>query len=138
MKLKFRTWNTFTKSFYPDFVFVSHFGQEYIHDKENLHVYDEFDPINPCIGLKIQVYAGFDDINGKEIFEGDIVEYKVWHREYNRTEDSRDVVEFKNGAFYPRPLQEYDSKFDGINFRIFDLKVIGNIKENPELDPRDV
>ena len=65
-------------------------------------------------------FTGIHDKNGKEIYEGDILE----------NQKERSVVYFEDGCFYV--------KFKDCRYRIggFDrnyIRVIGNIHENPEL-----
>jgi len=68
-------------------------------------------------------YTGLKDKNGKEIYEGDIV--NSWYEEYNTggigSEFKKHIVEFKMGAF-TNCINTYKP-----------IEVIGNIYENPEL-----
>ena len=72
--------------------------------------------------------TGLKDKNGKEIFEGDIVDYKgreavvKWHGSY-----ASFIYRFVDG------LQERVSKWDPLFLACYNFEVIGNIYENPEL-----
>ena len=77
--------------------------------------------------LIIEPYTGLKDKNGKEVYEGDIVEYTTCY--YGNEKRHRKVVE----------REEWDSDDFGQphNIGYFNLseymEVIGNIHENPEL-----
>jgi uncharacterized phage protein (TIGR01671 family) len=83
-------------------------------------------------------YTGLKDKNGKEIYEGDIVEWKMgdWRDAIGVTVKDEDLVcrvEWKDDhtGFYP--FVE-DEGYDGvIMFSVDKCEVIGNIHENPEL-----
>lgn len=94
----------------------------------------------------IMQYTGLNDLNGTEVYEGDIVEQPtVMGRIY------RYVVEWDNGKgetlgnqlgwilrdhWHTMPLEAYLSPYDDPNKEEYCLdKVIGNIYQNPELSP---
>lgn len=78
------------------------------------------------IGIEVMQYTGFKDMDGKEIYEGDIIEVDngdggiytrcIW-------EPGRCVLEDKAGGQWTRQLYNYPVR----------LKIIGNIYENPDL-----
>ena len=74
-------------------------------------------------------YTGLKDKNGKRIFEGDIA--KVLQGK------DKDIayVGFENGAFmlYPKTGNIYERTLWEYWYNDWDVEVIGNITENPEL-----
>lgn len=80
---------------------------------------------------KIMQYTGLKDSNGKEIFEGDILEA---HQTING--QSRFVIKNCIGEFDLRYAYDLDRKYE-YNIKSFleidELEIIGNIYENTEL-----
>jgi uncharacterized phage protein (TIGR01671 family) len=82
------------------------------------------------MAFPVNQYTGLKDKNGKEIYEGDVLEYR----------DGTDYAHFKiywnekDARFYDTRIEDGDSQtgYDGFNF-FTDCKIIGNIHENPEL-----
>ena len=73
---------------------------------------------------ELMQYTGLKDKNGKEIYEGDVVEREDYYGDEKRK--FREQVEFGGGAF--NPISEISSE---------EFKVLGNIYENPELLKRN-
>lgn len=87
-------------------------------------------------------FTGLLDKNGKEIYEGDIVECVSWNEYFTNPETGEVMqpfrrkmcVDFRNGAFkmvekMPEPMKDnvWDIIYNG------DIETIGNIHDNPEL-----
>lgn len=77
--------------------------------------------------IELMQSTGLKDKNGKEIFEGDIVDYKgreavvKWHGSY-----ASFIYRFVDG------LKERVSEWDPLFLACYHFEVIGNIYENPE------
>ena len=84
---------------------------------------------------ELLMFTGLKDIHGKEIYEGDIVKYRT--QEGSRIIDSDydewiSEVIYGEGVFYPRYL-EITHRDSYYNFKVYNLEVIGNKFEHPEL-----
>jgi len=134
-EIKFRAWHKKQKKMV--IVLAITFSTNYLH-----YAYDNTWNLkygksywSDISNFEIMQFTGLYDIHGKEIYEGDIVRYKVAtgvDRQEKRFDYKIGFVEFRDGAFYPRPLEDTcgDIWYD---FYVWDLEVIGNIYENPEL-----
>lgn len=127
--IKFRAWDVKNKlmiydimcGFYkPAIDLESHFEASYADHKMkskrylagNMEWFDDFFPVMQYTGLK--------DKNGKEIWEGDVVNYN----------GSKDVVKWEEN------WGDVECSFSGYSFRCIDpkyIEVIGNIYEHAEL-----
>ena len=75
-------------------------------------------------------YTGMNDINGRKIFEGDIVHCKA------RIDHANMFVTFEDGKFVMVLCEEFTTHKRGLGhyeIECFDKEVIGNIYDNPEL-----
>jgi uncharacterized phage protein (TIGR01671 family) len=123
-EIKFRAWDTKTK----------HMSHEQINPFDGDYLI-EFEHINLDRSSKDLIwmqYIGLKDKNGKEIYEGDIVN--------NVTYTFNGVVFFDNGSFWVRECLShvdeglYDDREKETRWSInLDWEVVGNIYETPEL-----
>lgn len=118
-EIKFRAWNI---------------DEQYMHSNIEDGIYcdpDEvlgFDSILGLASYKVMQYTGLSDMNGKEIYEGDILKGGILHLTGGRkisNEDVATMVTYQDGMF----------KLGGVSLLSFHRRaeVIGNIYENPDL-----
>lgn len=129
-KIKFRAWNEVSEKMlnWNDFLDTN---------MKNTFIAPE------STGLILMQYTGLHDENGKEIYEGDIIEfsYDVFTGNFD-TKVGRGTIEFIDGAFYIKPFEIEGRKVKDTDneewFLLYTvntdtLEVIGNIYDNPEL-----
>lgn len=115
--IKFRTWDTHHKEMLYDVMVV---GDDcYVRDDEL-----DFVLVSPY-KQEVMQFTGLTDKNGKEIYEGDIIQYgnDTGRVEYQKKWASFQVISKGQNT----PLQA----FNGGNARL--AEIVGNINENPEL-----
>lgn len=122
-ELKFRIWGKTEKEYirYP-FAWLSIFDSP-----DGLEIEDNED-------LVIEQYTGLKDKNGKEIYEGDIVEINGWWNAAGPAGYSENLcaVKWDEEITGFVPFNDYDCDC-GVYHHAKDCEVIGNIHENPEL-----
>lgn len=94
------------------------------------HCIYEVDPETVC------QYTGLKDMNGKKIFEGDILKHESIFAFLSERKATCYKVIFKNGAFqYAGITQDYSFAFDDSEFYLdlTECEIIGNVFDNPEL-----
>ena len=128
-EIKFRVWDkehkrmlnieTLALRFSPKGVLTSiyTYGPDFSNDPEIIG--DDEPDLDSVI---LEQFTGLDDINGKPIYEGDIVQvYRDWI----------DIVEFRNGSFgLAASMNHSFISFNNLNG---EAEVIGNVHDNPEL-----
>ena len=78
-------------------------------------------------------YTGLKDINGREIYEGDIVEFIRSGEKYISQIYYKELKGFHFKFKYNNDNYEYDFGIRNLKISHRNTKVIGNIYENPEL-----
>ncbi len=81
----------------------------------------------------IMQFTGIKDKNGKEIYEGDVIEATEALFGERAHIKSKAVVRFEDGAFKVASVNLSIVAITETNGLSFDPEIIGNIYENPEL-----
>ena len=123
-EIKFRAWDKTSKHMIMDYVHVGLYGELYTTCFHSSAYSD-----SGCPDLVLMQYTGLKDKNGKEIYEGDIIQtiscdgiklskFQVkWNNDFNKWEKIR-----QDGEIYDMDKISEENKI-----------TIGNIYENPEL-----
>lgn len=129
--LKFRVWDKILKCFLFDHrntgLFFSRHQDITLGDLAVSYFITNSDSV-------VQQFIGLKDKDGKEIYEGDILEQDVFQTCTTLTES----VIFEDGAFrispnYPNTYYRSNLNLDAVLIRAYNYKIIGNIFENPDL-----
>jgi uncharacterized phage protein (TIGR01671 family) len=133
--IKFRAWNSAEDRMYHDVGVNPHAEWYFVFDK-NGAIQDVYGSMPT-----LMQFTGLTDKNGKEIYEGDIVNVTI-HALVTST--IKATVDFDKGCWGVKPLEDpllvanavgKFKSFDGCDTTIL-VEVIGNIYENAELLPR--
>jgi uncharacterized phage protein (TIGR01671 family) len=112
-KLKFCAWNDENICISPDYI-------------DRLGIARWSENSIPTSTKEVEQYIGFNDTDGKEIYEGDIVAVKYVCEDTLIT--GRIIFENNGASYY------VDDDMDLYELDFYEeIKVIGNIHENPEL-----
>ena len=122
-EIKFRAWSTRTKKMFPEVASVDTDSTEH----------EKLKTINTSIkeaqqsGLILMQYTGLKDSNGKEIYEGDIIEFTTLGGNTMVYE-----VRWKNRGFNLKHMPQF-SPNRMTEHNQSEIEVIGNIYENSDL-----
>lgn len=122
---KFRAWagGSLCRMYQPDEVMVGN---------GDIWIVDEDSAAGDWIvnnDLELMQSTGLFDKNGKEIFEGDVVQFEDCYTESDFLYINKGIVEWSQGSFTVtnRDSVEMEDLLDG---EILDVTIIGNIHEN--------
>ncbi len=124
---KFRALDRLTGKMFPVGIIDYSIQSVYIEEPNGMYCERDFDEV------ELMQPTGLKDVRGKEIYEGDIINYKYGRHtstqfviKYDEFQATFVVVDNHNDLIYTfRELADY--------IQLNSLEVIGNIYENPEL-----
>jgi hypothetical protein len=125
MITRFRAWDTTKKEMFKDTFAITESGQVVVVEQEDVMSPPDYVFVDHLV---IMQSTGLKDKNGKEIFEGDILDYKgrkvlvSWHGSY-----ASFIYRFVD------ELQERVSEWHPLFLAYYHFEIIGNIYKNPEL-----
>lgn len=134
-EIKFRAWDKeFNIMHYPedwDNEYMTSSG-EVVEKVERTVLYNHTEVIMEVISNErvLMQYTGLKDKNGREIYEGDIVNYEDGEDSFSA------IVEWANYGYYfevEKPFRDSFSLDDWYDNGSLDVEVIGSIHEKPEL-----
>lgn len=130
MKPKFRAWDIHKKKMFTNDQLIIWNGNVYANDNFKLNV-DNLKGWN--IDEKhLMQSTWLNDKNGKEIFEGDIVKYKIgWNTFIEEVAYDKNFAGFGVMDAYADSIFSFGKLAEGIDLN--SIRVVGNIYENPEL-----
>lgn len=127
MKPKFRVWDKELQTMLDvsliDFKKGVLVGEHWKFGETNFMSFDE---------IELMQSTGLKDKNGKEIFEGDIVQFEDYYEVSDSLYINKGIIEWCQGGFHVtnRDSVLMEDLLDGDSL---DVTIIGNIYENPEL-----
>ena len=122
---KFRAWDSAKKEMFKDTFAITESGQVVVVEQESVASSPDYVFVEHLV---IMQSTGLKDKNGKEIFEGDIVDYKgrkaviKWHGSY-----ASFIYRFVD------ELQERKSEWKPLYLAYYKFEVVGNVHENKDI-----
>ncbi len=127
-EIRFRAWDIERKGYIQGFNMVNYHGYFNKGLKKSIYRYDTKWDEEEYI---LEQYTGLKDKNGKEIYEGDLLQLITFEGGGGISAFS---VEFENGCFGINTNGEYLAELKYyIDMPFISAEIIGNIHENPEL-----
>ena len=121
-EIKFRVWNYDDKCF-----------QDSLSDWLKFR-FNSIVPIFKTENIEIQQFTGLKDKNGKEIYEGDILEYDIPNN-YQNSGKYMGIIEYGRGRFNIKEKSNFNDCLMGDKMLLSpaqdDGVIVGNIFENP-------
>lgn len=121
-EIKFRAWDLKNKKIIPVAMNCVYRNRHSLHG--DIYIY-QAEPFGESVRIELMQFTGLKDSNGKEIYEGDIVEFSD---RLTKIRDALGVVGFKNGSFII-----YSGAITHYRWIDYDVEVIGNTYENHSL-----
>lgn len=134
MILKYRAWYVLAEEMINEILMISFVRKEIIgkFSDGSTSVPLKFEDKRNGEDVILMQSTGLEDKNGKEIFEGDIVQFEDYYMESDLPYINNGIVEWSQGRFNITNRCSVDME-DLLDGEFLDLTTIGNIYDNKEL-----
>ena len=126
---KYRAWDSAKKEMFKDTFAITESGQVVVVEQESVASSPDYVFVDHLV---IMQSIGLRDKNGKEIFEGDVVQFEDCSEASDFLYINTGIIEWCQGGFHVtnRDSVLMEDLLDGDSL---DVTIIGNIYDNPEL-----